>query len=291
MTVHNLLAATTLPVPSDYKAGTVSMWLFTLWAGGFALLVLPYVLYRLRRYGDTVLLFTWIGGFICSLGEPMLDHLGHLWWPTNLPGPAFSAYDLNVPLLIPPCYVAFVAMTGYFAYRMMNRGLSVRQVFYVWLAIASTDLALEFPGVLTNVYKYYGNEPFYLGNFPMHWGWLNGTGMLMVGFLLWALVPRLRGLQRGLVLLVPVTAFLGSYGMTSWPAFMSINANLSTFWMDVVDLGSLALCLLVVWGVAETVAKREPAVTGDLAATRELAAVATNGVPALASTARTREHV
>jgi hypothetical protein len=291
MTVHNLLAATTLPVPSDYKAGTVSMWLFTLWAGGFALLVLPYVLYRLRRYGDTVLLFTWIGGFICSLGEPMLDHLGHLWWPTNLPGPAFSAYDLNVPLLIPPCYVAFVAMTGYFAYRMMNRGLSVRQVFYVWLAIASTDLALEFPGVLTNVYKYYGNEPFYLGNFPMHWGWLNGTGMLMVGFLLWALVPRLRGLQRGLVLLVPVTAFLGSYGMTSWPAFMSINANLSTFWMDVVDLGSLALCLLVVWGVAETVAKREPAVTGDLAATRELAGVATNGVPALASTARTREHV
>jgi hypothetical protein len=291
MTVHNLLAATTLPVPSDYKAGTVSMWLFTLWAGGFALLALPYVLYRLRRYGDTVLLFTWIGGFICSLGEPMLDHLGHLWWPTNLPGPAFSAYDLNVPLLIPPCYVAFVAMTGYFAYRMMNRGLSVRQVFYVWLAIASTDLALEFPGVLTNVYKYYGNEPFYLGNFPMHWGWLNGTGMLMVGFLLWALVPRLRGLQRGLVLLVPVTAFLGSYGMTSWPAFMSINANLSTFWMDVVDLGSLALCLLVVWGVAETVAKREPAVTGDLAAPRELAGVATNGVPALASTARTREHV
>ena len=72
--MHSLLAATTLPVPSDYRAGTVSMWLFTLWAGGFALLVLPYVLYRLRKHRDTVLLFTWIGGFICSLGEPMLDH-------------------------------------------------------------------------------------------------------------------------------------------------------------------------------------------------------------------------
>ena len=53
--MHSLLAATTLPVPSDYRAGNVSMWLFTLWAGGFALLVLPYVLYRLRQYGDTVL--------------------------------------------------------------------------------------------------------------------------------------------------------------------------------------------------------------------------------------------
>jgi hypothetical protein len=97
--------------------------------------------------------------------------------------------------------------------------------------------------------------------------------------------------QKGLVLLVPVTAFLGSYGMTSWPAFMSINANLSGFWMDVVDLGSLALCLLVVWGVAETVAKREPAVTAEPAPAREFAGVATNGAPALASTARTREHV
>ena len=173
----------------------------------------------------------------------------------------------------------------------MNRGLTARQVFYVWLAIASTDLALEFPGVLTNVYRYYGNEPFYLGNFPMHWGWLNGTGMLMVGFLLWAVVPRLRGLQKGLVLLVPVTAFLGSYGMTSWPAFMSINSYLSPFWMHVVDLGSLALCLLVVWGVAETVAKRQPAAIGELSVTRELAGVATNGAPALTSTARTREHV
>jgi hypothetical protein len=280
--VHTVLATTTLPVPSDYRATDVSMWLFTLWAGGFALLVLPYVLHRLRKHRDTVLLFTWIGGFICSLGEPMLDHLGHLWWPTNLPGPAFTGYDLNVPLLIPPCYVAFVAMTGYFAYRMMTRGLTMRQVLYVWLAIASTDLALEFPGVLTNVYRYYGDQPFYLGNFPMHWGWLNGTGMLMVGFLLWLVAPRLRGAQKGLILLVPVTAFLGSYGMTAWPAFLSLNANLSPFWMDVVDLGSLALCLLVVRGVAETVAKREPALVEQPVGTREVSGVATAGSPVLA---------
>lgn len=289
--MHSLLAATTLPVPTDYQAGNVSMWLFTLWAGGFALLVLPYVLYRLVKHHDPVLLFTWIGGFICSLGEPMLDHLGHLWWPTNLPGPAFSAYDLNVPLLIPPCYVAFVAMTGYFAYRMMKRGLSVRQVFYVWLAIASTDLALEFPGVLTNVYRYYGREPFYLGNFPMHWGWLNGTGMLMVGFLLWLVVPRLQGIRKALVLLVPVTAFLGSYGMTSWPAFMSINANLSAFWMDVVDLGSLGLCLLMVWGVAEAVAKRVPPAATEPLVTREFAGVATPSTPVLAATAVHQEKL
>jgi hypothetical protein len=145
--------------------------------------------------------------------------------------------------------------------------------------------------VLTNVYTYYGKEPFYLGNFPMHWGWLNGTGMLMVGFLLWLLVPRLQGIRKGLVLLVPVTAFLGSYGMTAWPAFMSINANLSGFWMDVVDLGSLALCLLAVWGVAETVAKREPVAAAGPLVTREFAGVATPSTPVLAATAAQRENL
>lgn len=256
------------PTPLDYHASAVAGWLFTIWAGGFAFLLLPYVLYRLRRHRDPVPLLAWAGGFLCTLGDTMLDHLGHLWYPNNLPGPLFTAFGINEPLFLPPCYAAFVCMTGYFAYRMFQRGPSARQVWYVWLAIASTDLLLEFPGVLTDVYGYYGREPFYVGNFPLHWGWVNGTGMLMVGFGLWLAVPRLRGVRRLLILLVPITAFLGSYGMTAWPAFLSINANLSTLPMDVVDLGSLLLCLLVVAGVAGVVAKRAP-----VEATRELSGV------------------
>jgi len=257
-----LLAASvpTLPVPSDYRAGHTAAWLFTLWAGGFAVLALPYCIYRLRKHQDVVPLFAWLGGFILSLGEPMLDYLGHLWWPENLPGPAFTGYGLHVPLLIPPCYAFFVSMTGYFAYRQFQRGLTVKRVFYVWLAILSTDFLLEFPGVLTHVYKYYGKQPFYIGNFPLHWAWLNGTGILMVGFLLWLVVPRLQGAQKALILLVPTFAFLGSYGMTAMPAFASINWEMSRVAQHIVDLVSLGLCLIVVRGIAEAVHTRETVV-------------------------------
>ena len=206
---------------------------------------------------------TGLGGFILSLGEPMLDYLGHLWWPTNLPGPAFTGYGLNVPLLIPPCYAFFVSMTGYFAYRQFQRGLSVKGVFYVWLGILSTDFALEFPGVLTHVYKYYGQQPFYLGNFPLHWAWLNGTGFLVVGFLLWAAAPRLKGAQKALILLVPLFAFLGSYGMTAMPAFASLNWHMSRPVQHLVDLASLGLCLIVVRVIAEVVARKETVVIAD----------------------------
>ena len=148
----------TLPVPDSYQAGDTGKWLFTIWAGGFALLTLPYCIYRITK-GDQIAIYAWLGGFITSLGEPMLDHLGHLWWPTNLPGPAFSGFDLQIPLLIPPCYVFFTSMTGYFAYRMFRKGITVKQVFYVWLAIAATDLALEIPGTAADVYRYYGDQP------------------------------------------------------------------------------------------------------------------------------------
>jgi hypothetical protein len=112
---------------------------------------------------------------------------------------------------------------------------------------------IEFPGVLTHVYKYYGKQPFYIGNFPLHWAWLNGTGFLMVGFLLWLVVPRLQGAQKALILLVPTFAFLGSYGMTAMPAFASINWEMSRLAQHIVDLASLGLCLIVVRGIAEAV--------------------------------------
>jgi hypothetical protein len=249
-----LAVASTLPVPSDYHAGSTGKWLFTIWAGGFALVALPWVFRRLLRDRDTTPLFVWIGGLICSLAEPLLDHVGHLWWPQNLPGPAFKGYDLSVPLLIPPCYVAFISMTGYFAYWMMRKGLTVRKVFYVWLAVAATDLALEIPGTAPAVYKYYGDQPFSIAHFPMHWAWMNGTAMLTVGFVIWLLAPRLQGYKRLLMLFAPVIGFMASYGIVSWPAFFSINASMSSGVMHLVDLGSLALCLLLVRGIAAVVA-------------------------------------
>jgi hypothetical protein len=240
------------PVPHGYKAGHTSMWLFTFWAGGGALLTLPYCLYRRNRRGDPVALYAWIGGFFLSLGEPMLDTLGHLWWPRNLPGPAFVQYNLHVPLLIPPCYIFFVSMTGYFAYRMFCRGITTKGVFYVWLGVASTDLALEFPGVLTHVYKYYGQEPFYLGNFPLHWAWMNGTGMVMVGLSLYVITPLLREnkLPTATLIFAPAIGWFASYGIVSWPAFAAVNSNLSLPLKDLVDATSLVLCVAVIRCVA-----------------------------------------
>jgi hypothetical protein len=248
---------TILPVPITYQASEAAATYFTWYSGGFALLILPWVIYKLLKKNDLIPALMWVGGLICSLLEPMLDHLGHLWWPTNLPGPVFLGYDLHIPLLIPPCYVFFIAMTGYFAYYKMRQGLSVSMVFTIWLLICSTDILMEIPGTSTAAYTYYGDVPFKVLGFPLAWGWLNGTSMLMVGFLLWLVAPYLVGWRKALVLLVPIIAMGAAYGIVAWPYFLALNWPLPVYGTWLWTIFSLVMCLIVVRGVAAVVATNQ----------------------------------
>ncbi|WP_145928360.1 hypothetical protein [Pseudomonas sp. TCU-HL1] len=235
-----------LPVPADYLANDLIGMIFTIWAGGFGLAVLPWALYRYLKHKDDIPGLMCIGGFISSLLEPMLDHLGHLWWPTNLPGPAFMGFDLSIPYLIPPCYVFFIAMTGYWAYLRMKSGLDMKGVFVVWLIISMSDVIMEMPGTMTGAYTYYGDASFKILGFPLAWGWMNGTSMLLVGFLLWLVNPYLVGLKRLYIILVPITAMGAAYGMVSWPYFMSLNWDMPWIATRVLTVVSLLIALVVV---------------------------------------------
>ena len=79
-------------MPVDYLASHTAASFFTWYAGGFALLVLPWVFYKLLKKNDSVPLMMWIGGLFTSLQESAQDTMGHLWWPTNLPGSAYIGY-------------------------------------------------------------------------------------------------------------------------------------------------------------------------------------------------------
>jgi hypothetical protein len=245
------------PVPVDLASPELIGWLFTVWAGGFGVAVIPWALYRLFKHKDDLPMWMIGGGFICSLLEPMLDHLGHLWWPTNLPGPAFQGFDLNIPWLIPPCYVFFIAMTGYWAYTRMKAGLTVKGVFLVWLMISMTDIIMEMPGTATGAYVYYGDASFKILGFPIAWGWLNGTSMLAVGALLYVVEPHLKGFNRVYLLGLVIAAMGAAYGVTAWPYFMSLNWEMPWIASRALTLVSLGMSLVLVRAIAEVVSKKE----------------------------------
>lgn len=245
-----------VPVPVDYAAPELVGWLYTIWAGGFGVAVIPWVLYRWFKKKDDVPLLFCLGGLIASLLEPMLDHLGHLHWPTNLPGPAFIGYNLNVPYLMVPVYVFFMSVTGYWAYLQMKKGMTVKSFFVLWLMLSATDLILEIPGTLAGAYRYYGDPSFKILGFPLAWSWLAGTAMMALGFVLWLVEPHLKGMDRLCIVLVPVTAMAASYSMTGWPYFMSLNWDLPWIATRLLTVLSLVISLMCLRFMAAVVCKR-----------------------------------
>lgn len=244
----------TLPVPPDFLANETAMWLFTIWAAGAAILILPWTIVRQVKHRDSMPLLCWIGGLIASLNEGTIDFNLHLWWPTNLPGPAYEIFGLAVPWFMVFAYCFFLGMAGYWAYLRIERGITVKGVFIVWLLLGLSDVLLEYPGVIFDVYEYYGEHPFEFWGYPWWQAWTNATGYLLLGLMLWVFVPLLNGWSKLAIALLPVLAFHGAWGAVAWPNYIALNfhgvSEIPVFWRWVLSALSLVLCLITVRGMA-----------------------------------------
>jgi hypothetical protein len=252
------------PVPHGLRATAVwsaTPGVFSIAAVAMGALTLPYCLLALKRR-DTLPLMLWVGGFAAAfVAEPLLGHLGHLWWPRDYPGPSFTAFGARIPGMIPPVYAFYLGMLGYVGYRLMQRGLTTRQVWALWGALVGTDLALQIVAVNLKAYKYYGQRPFHLAGLPLVGPVKNGTAYLLIGFLVWLLAPRLRGANRALFMLVPLTGYLAGAIVTAWPWYLAVNSRAPQAVAWLISALTFVLAFIVVRGIASVLAaapQRDP---------------------------------
>lgn len=213
--------------PSDFE-----MWFFLFWAGAIVVIVaLPWAIIQFRR-GNRMPALCLAGGLATSIQEPMWDHLGHLRWAEALPD-AFHNFGLDVPVLIPPCYMLFFGLEVYFVYTLLNMGIARRDLFLLFVACGVTDAIMETPGLLMGIYEYYGNagpQPFDFGNkFPFYWAIINSSGFMAGGIMCHYIYPKLKGKgwKELLIIPVPPIGMMIGYSFTAWPVFLAINANMS----------------------------------------------------------------
>lgn len=248
-----------LPSPPPFGAGQLNAWIFFFVAGaGIVFGAIPWLLNAGFRHKNWLPLVLVCAGFLCSLVEPMLDMLGHLRWANDIFGPAFVNFGIDVPYLIPPCYAAFFGLEVYFSYYMLRKGVTVGQCFALMAVSGATDAIMETVGLNLNNYEYYGVQPFTLFKFPYWWGVINGTAMFAGGFLLWYIVPRLKGWYRGFILLAPVTGMMGAYFMCGWPFFLAVNANIPTWTKWGACVIMFGLCAALIRSAAYFAAVDEP---------------------------------
>ncbi len=221
---------TLLPNYTDLNPSTFGVWFFLFWAGLlFVVIALPWALNAWRK-GNVLPILMLGGGLVCSISEPMWDHLGHLRWAEELPD-AFFNFGLDVPILIPPCYALFAGLEAYWVYVMITRGVSRQQFFSLFMAIAISDAIMEHPGLLLGVYEYYGNggpQPFDFGNkFPLYWSAINAAGFVTGGVILSWAWPQIKDSWRKIYVLgIPLVGMAMGYGACAVPVFLGINSNL-----------------------------------------------------------------
>jgi hypothetical protein len=250
-----------LPAPAPHLHPTsFEAWFFTFWAGALVVLVaVPWALLAFKRRRDWLPLLALGWGFITSLGEPMLDHVGHLRWADNLPGPAFTNFGLHIPALIPPCYALFMGLEAYWIFTIVQRGIGKRQFMLLFAACGISDAIMEHPGLAMHTYEYYGNQPFKDGLFPFYWSFINGVAICTIAILVHFLWPQVKDkgwMKLAVLPLGIIGTTMGEFG-AGFPVFLAINANMAT-WLQWV-IGSLSLVISVAWirVLAEIVARED----------------------------------
>jgi hypothetical protein len=247
-----------LPAAAPLHPTSFEGWFFTAYAGALVvLLALPWACLCIKRRRDYLPLLALCAGAITSLGEPMLDHVGHLRWADNLPGPAFSNFGLHIPALIPPCYMLFMGLEAYWIYTMIQRGINQKQFMLMFAACGISDAIMEHPGIAMHAYEYYGNQPFKDGLFPFYWSFTNGVAICTIAVLIhftWPVVKNKGWMMLAILPLGIIGTTMGEFG-AGFPVFLAINANIAT-WLQWV-IGSLTLVLSVAWirVLAEIVAR------------------------------------
>ena len=237
-----------LPHPSGLVASDFTAWFFLFWAGLLVIVfALPWAIKRLVKFRDTLPLLMLAAGALTSLGEPMLDVVGHLRWSENLHGPAFENFGIPIPLLIPPCYALFMGLEAYWIYKIIQRGIDVRGFFLMFAAVGITDAIMEHPGVIMGAYEYYGTQPFEFYKFPFYWSFTNGVAVCTIAVLLHFVWPMVKDQGWKKLLVLPlgiIGTTMGEFGV-GFPVFLAINADIPT-WLQWA-IGSLTLVLSVVW--------------------------------------------
>jgi hypothetical protein len=256
----HLLASVPLP-PFNFKASSAQD-VFSIAQFAVFGVMLAFAVREIVRGRGPVFLYCLAGGAIAVIWEPIVDVLGQCWLPSR--GQHWEAFTLlgrHVPLMMPFVYSWFVGGQGYLFYRIFQRGIDRRRLFQLWGVVLVVNIALESPGVIADVYTYYGKQPFDLWGFPLWWGFINPLMPMIAGALIFKLRDHLGGVAQALaiVAIIPMADGIAN-AAAGWPVFAALNTNVGYAGTWIAALITLGLAAFVVWIVGLVVATPVPVV-------------------------------
>jgi hypothetical protein len=203
-----------------------------------------------------LLLYCILGGALAAMYEPIVDVLGLVYLKEVDALGTFTILDRTMPLYICFVYPWYVGGLGYLAYRLFQRGITMKGLFALWALDFVVDIFLESPGILAGTYLYYGQQPFDIWGFPLWWGFVNPVMPMVAGMLIYKLKPHLTGWKMlGIIPLVPMADGIAN-AASGFPMWIALNqTDVSYVWTYLAGFATLALALYCVWMVGLVVAR------------------------------------
>lgn len=203
---------------------------------------------------SAVLLFCCVGGVFNNAIEPFWDVMGHLHFNTGntvvFTAFAQTAFPVGYPLWAVLLYVQFGGFQCWVFYMMLKHGATARAFWAVAFWQVVVNAIIEIPLINTNVYQYYGEQPFRLAGFPLWWVFTN-FGELLGAVVLLLLIKRF-GPKASVAAIFVVPASFGAWELwTGWPIYAVLNLDTNSFVKHGAALAVAAATLLTLLAFAK----------------------------------------
>jgi hypothetical protein len=246
--------------PSGIHMSAVGQTIFTI-AVTIPWVVLFFVAVRMWRRDHTpVPLLFMLGGALCILFEPVVDVLGMCWFPRINQWVGLEVFGRPIPLFMWPVYSWFVGGQAFLFWRAFQRGMTRDRLWRWWLILMGINVALESPGILMHVYRYYGAQPLNPWGLPLWWLAVNATMPIVAAFIVHKLFTHLTGARLLLIVALVPMADGATNGAIAWPVWTALNTRLG-FWATYpAAFAVFGLAALLVWCVTRGLPVEAPVI-------------------------------
>jgi hypothetical protein len=201
-----------------------------------------------------------IAGAATCVMEPHLMYLYRFFYPQVGQHVFLYGFGHPIPVFLMFCYSAFFGPAAYlFLVTDLARSFSLKGFIIGIGALVATEILLEVVCVHFGVWLYFANQPFTIGDVPLHVPVVVACGCLILGSVSRVWFVRVSGWQQWLMVLLCPMLMIGVFTVCAYPVAFALQSG---FGLAATRIGSLAT-MLIALVISYECAKRLAVIPND----------------------------
>ncbi len=233
-------------------AQTVSEWAMGLFVGAMLLWGVRNIVVR----RDAALVICMTAGFLTCVLEPHLMVFYKFFYPQIGQHVLFMGFGQPVPIFLGFCYSAFFGPAAYFLESgNFLRSFTLRRFLIGMAVLVAAEVVLEIVSVRAGVWLYFGDQPFTVGDFPVHVAVVVGCACVVLGSIARIWFDRVRGARQWWMLVICPISMIGVFNIFAYPVAFALASGGGVNTSRVGSLASMVLSLVLAYLCAQQLSR------------------------------------